>query len=106
MEILTLIIGSLGILVMFSSLLIMKYSDKNEKRIFRDHNDLPNEEFAKLRRRYVYLPQEWAFYLILIGNLLMIPCALYFISQGTWLMGIILLGVVIYNIIKIIITKR
>lgn len=107
MELLTLIIGSIGILVMFSSLFIMKYSDKNEERIFRDHKDLPDEEFEKLRRKYVYNPHKWAFYVVLTGNILLIPNAIFnLINQDMYLMGAIQLGVVVFNISLITVTKR
>ena len=107
MKLLTEIIGGVGILVLFSSLFIMKYSDKNEEKIFRDHKDLPYEEFDKLRRKYVYNPHKWAFYVALTGNLLLIPNALFnLINQDTYIMGAIELGVVVFNISLITITKR
>ena len=107
MKLLTEIIGGLGILVLFSSLFIMKYSDKNEEKIFRDHKDLPDEEFAKLRKKYVYNPQEWAFYVALTGNLLLIPNGLFnLICQDAYLIGTIQLGVVAFNICLITITKK
>jgi len=107
MELLTLIIGSIGILVMFSSLFIIKYSDKNEERIFRDHKDLPDEEFEKLWKTYVYNPHNWAFYVVLTGNMLLIPNALFnLISQNLYLMGAIQLGVVAFNISLNTITKK
>ena len=107
MKLLTEIIGGLGILVLFSSLFIMKYSDKNEEKIFRDHKDLPYEEFDKLRRKHVYNPQEWAFYVALTGNLLLIPNALFnLIYQDAYLIGAIQLGVVVFCISLITITKK
>ena len=107
MEVFTEIVGVLGILLIFSSLFIMRYSDKNEEKIFRDNKDLPDEEFDKLRRKYVYNPEKWVFYVGLAGNLLLIPNALFnLICQDAYLMGAIQLGVIAFNISLITITKK
>lgn len=106
MELLTLIIGSIGILVMFSSLFIIKYSDKNEEILFRDHKDLPDKEFNELREKNVYRPQKWVFFTALAGNVLVIPNALFHLFNQDIILGVIQLGIVTFNISLITITKK
>jgi len=106
MEVFTGIIGILGVLVMFSSLFIMKYSDKNEEILFREHKDLPDEEFNELREKNVYRPQKWAFFTALAGNVLVIPNALFHLFNQDIILGAIQLGVIAFSISLITITKK
>jgi len=106
MEVFTEIIGILGVLVMFSSLFIMKYSDKNEKILFKDHKDLQDEEFSELREKHVYRPQKWVFFTALAGNALVIPNALFHLFNQDIILGAIQLGVIAFSISLITITKK